>query len=274
MSLAGALDIAGLSDSGRVRPHNEDSFASNSEIGLIVLADGMGGYSAGEVASAVAVTRVYTETRDALTTLVPGQTDPESGLRYESVILGDAIRRANEEIFSTADENREFSGMGTTIVCALFYDNRLTCAHAGDSRMYRLREGRLEQMTVDHTVVQEVVDGGMITRDEAREAFNPSLVTRALGADRNLTADINECKVITGDLFMLCSDGLTNMVEEAAIARILSEPGGLDTAAERLVSLANRNGGEDNITVALIRVVDDFKAKGNWQTQMLNLLNP
>ncbi len=273
MKLNKALEIAFVTDPGRVRGHNEDSVASDATVGLIVLADGMGGYHAGEVASAIAVTRIFCETREGLATLVPGQTDRESGLRYESLIVRDAIRKANEEVFRLAAQRSDYSGMGTTIVAALFYDNRLTCAHAGDSRMYAFTYGKLRQLTEDHSVVREFVKTGMYSEDEAKASFNPNIVTRALGASVELEVDILERTVQPGDLFMVCSDGLSNMVREDRIEKTLAKIPDLKSCARELVDLANKSGGEDNISVALIRVVSEYKAQEDWQTQMLDWFN-
>lgn len=273
MSLAEALEIVGISDTGRVRDHNEDSFASDPDLGLVVLADGMGGYRAGEVASAVAVTKVFCDTRDSLLALVPGQVDRESGLRYESLIVRDAILQANKEVYAAARDHSEYSGMGTTVVAALFYDNRLTCAHVGDSRMYALRDSKFEQLTVDHTVVQEFIQTGMYSEAEAKASFSSNLVTRALGVEREIEVDIHERSVRPGDLYLLCSDGLTNMVNEAKMVKALSKKQDLGACAKRLTQLANRGGGEDNISIVLIRVNREFKAEESWQTQMLDWFN-
>jgi protein phosphatase len=274
MNLDKSLEIVCASDTGRVRSHNEDSTASDASLGLVILADGMGGYSAGEVASAIAVTRVFLDTRDGLTTLVPGQTDRKSGLRYESLIVHDAVRQANDDVIAMAAESAEYNGMGTTIVAALFYDNRLTCAHAGDSRMYVWRNRQLKQLTDDHSVVREIVKSGMYSEDEARASFNPNLVTRALGADRQLEVDIYEHPVKPGDLYLVCSDGLTNLVNEDRIAKILMTQDNLDHCAQQLIHFANKGGGDDNISVALVRVKSEYGAEENWQTQMINWFNP
>ena len=273
MKLKEALEVVWISDSGRVRNHNEDSTAVDETLGLVILADGMGGYRAGEVASAMAVTTTFRRTRDSLASLVPGQTDKETGLTYESLTVRDAIARANEDVFEAATNISEFKGMGTTLVAALFYDNRLTCAHVGDSRMYAFREKQMAQLTVDHTVVQEFVQTGLYSVDEARESFNPSLVTRALGVEQDIVVDVHERSVKTDDLYLLCSDGLTDMVGEDKIELELAKPQPLEACAERLLQLANKGGGEDNISIILVKVVGDFKAEENWQTQMLDWFN-
>lgn len=273
MKLDKALEIALATDSGRVRNHNEDSVAGDASLGLVVLADGMGGYHAGEVASAVAVTRIFQEARDGLKTLVPGQVDHVSGLHYESLILSDAIRLANEEVYELATQRKEYRGMGTTIVVALFFDNQLTCAHAGDSRMYAYSEGNLERLTEDHSVVREFINTGMYSEDEARATFNPSLVTRALGAEKELQVEIREKKVTPGEVYMVCSDGLTNMLGDDRIREVLGSPLDLEACARELVEQANKSGGEDNISIALIRVVSEYKAEEDWQTKMIHWFN-
>lgn len=273
MNLDKALEIALATDSGRVRDHNEDSVAGNASSGLVILADGMGGYHAGEVASAVAVTRIFREVRDGLKTLVPGQVDHVSGLYYETLMVRDAIKFANAEVFELASKRKEYRGMGTTIVVALFFENQLTCAHAGDSRMYAFSGGKLKRMTEDHSVVREFINTGMYSEDEARATFNPSLVTRALGAEKELQVEIQEMKVEPGEIYLVCSDGLTNMVGEDRIEEVLGSPLDLDACARELVEQANKSGGEDNITVALIRVVSEYKAEEDWQTKMINWFN-
>lgn len=269
-----ALEIVSITDTGRVRTHNEDSVASDQSLGLVVLADGMGGYAAGEAASAIAVTQVFCETRRAILALVPGQTDNETGLRYESLIIRDAIRHANSRIYDAAREEEAFNGMGTTIVAAHFYDNFLTCAHVGDSRMYLLRGEQMQQLTMDHTVVQEFVDNGMYTEAEAKASFDSNLVTRALGVDEETEIDILEQPVQPGDLYLVCSDGLTSMVKESKIAKALQKKQRLEERARRLAQMANRGGGDDNISIVLIQVNNEFEAEKTWQNQLLDWFNP
>lgn len=269
-----ALEMVSISDTGRVRSHNEDSIASDRSLGLAVLADGMGGYRAGEVASAIAVTQVFREVRAGLMSLVPGQTDGESGLRYESLIVRDAIRHANGEVYDMARRDQEFDGMGTTIVASHFYDNFMTCAHVGDSRMYLLRDASMTQLTVDHTVVQEFVQNGLYSEAEAKASFDSNLVTRALGVDEEIEIDIHEQPVLPGDVYMICSDGLTSTVAETKILKTLQKKQRLEDCARRLTQQANRGGGDDNISVVLIRINAEFEAEQNWQTQMLDWFNP
>ncbi len=269
MILRDAIEIAVASDTGRVRQHNEDSTALDIDIGLAVLADGMGGYKAGEVASAIATTTIYREISNALETLVRGQTDQATGYRYESLVMRDAIALANEIIFKAAHDDPEFDGMGTTAVATLFYDNRVTIAHVGDSRGYRWRGGRLEQLTVDHTVVQEYLNSGLYTPEQARTSTDKNLVTRALGIASDVEVDLGEYKVQSQDIYLLCSDGLTDLVADPAIAAALEKRNEtLDSSASRLVGLANSKGGIDNISIILVRITQPFTTPSSWQTKL------
>lgn len=269
MILSEAIEIAVVSNTGKVRQHNEDSTAQDVEIGLAVLADGMGGYKAGEVASAIATTTIYRDVRSALETLVPGQTDQATGYRYESLVVRDAVAAANEIIYKVAREDPDFDGMGTTVVVALFYDNRVTVANVGDSRGYRWRDGKLEQLTVDHTVVQEYLNSGLYTPEQARASTDKNLVTRALGIAADVEVDLREYKVQAKDTYLLCSDGLTDLVDDAAIAAALGmRSASLEQSAARLVELANSRGGIDNISITLVHIIQPFSTPSSWQTKL------
>ncbi|MCP5149338.1 MAG: Stp1/IreP family PP2C-type Ser/Thr phosphatase [Ectothiorhodospiraceae bacterium] len=271
MSLEGKLEIYGLTDVGRKRSHNEDSIGSDTSLGLLVLADGMGGYKAGEVASAIAVNMILEEVRAGLKRVRPGDTDDESGFSRESMIVRDAIEHANQTIFQTAQSQPQCHGMGTTVVTAAFYDNRMTVAHVGDSRLYRMREARLEQVTSDHSLLQELVDKGFYTPEEARKSLNKNLVTRAMGIEREVVPDVQEDMVLPGDVYLLCSDGLTDQVEDEEIGDILREcRGNLEEAARTLVQRANEMGGKDNISVILARTLKPFKARKSWYSRMFD----
>ena len=270
-----ALEFAALADVGKTRDHNEDAVAIRPELGLAVVADGMGGYNSGEVASAIAVDTVVEEVTRSVPELVPGQTDPNTGLHYETIVLRDAISRANTKIFRSARENKAHSGMGTTVATALFWDNRVSLAHVGDSRIYRLRDGALTPLTKDHSVVQEVLGDSTLSEEEAKKAFHSNLVTRALGVEKRTTMDLVERTARPEDVFLLCSDGLTNMVDDFAITKLLSKkPKDLESAAKRLVQQANRNGGADNISVVLVRVVKEFSSGADWQANVLDIFAP
>ena len=182
-NLKGKLRCVGLSDTGKVREHNEDTIAIDADIGLLVLADGMGGYNAGEVASGIAVKTIVNLVREAVIREDLEGQDAESGLARPSIILRDAIYRANKIIHQTSKTQPQCEGMGTTVVCCLFYDNKVSIAHVGDSRLYRLRNDRFEQVTMDHSLLQELVDRGFYSQQEAQRATNKNYVTRALGVD-------------------------------------------------------------------------------------------
>lgn len=271
MSLKGKITIAGRTDTGRVREHNEDSIGQDPELGLLVLADGMGGLKAGEVASAMAVEVVTRELVDVLRSLDPGQSDDDTGYALESLAVGRAVVRANETIFQVAQSQPQCAGMGTTLVVLLFYDDRLTVAHVGDSRMYRLRDGEFEQITLDHSLVQELVNRGFYTPEEAREATHKNIVTRALGIGEDVEYDLLEEVALPGDTFLLCSDGLNDMVDDPTIRAILLEnQDNLDAAVDRLVGAANDNGGRDNVSVLLARVDRPFPVKSGWLSRLIS----
>jgi PPM family protein phosphatase len=263
------LEMATRSDTGRVRPHNEDSVFVKPELGLVVLADGMGGYNAGEVASSMATTLLGSGLTAALAERSPD--DPAGdGRLWAQVALAREIGCTNEVIHEAAANQPQYFGMGTTVVVALFYDDRVTIAHVGDSRLYRLREGALEVLTRDHSVLQEQVDDGIITPEQARQSKKSNnLLTRALGADPVVDADIVNKEMRPGDLYLLCSDGLTDMLSDGTIAEVLRDLGELpDRCAERLVELANENGGRDNVTVALVRVVRTKPLPRGWWVRL------
>ncbi len=262
MTLKSRLRSVGLTDTGKVREHNEDSIAMDADIGLFVLADGMGGYNAGEVASGIAVKTIMNLVREAYAIQDLSGTDKATGLSRPAVILRDAIARANKIIHHTAKSQEQCEGMGTTIVAGLFHDNRVIIAHVGDSRMYRLRGDRFEQVTMDHSLLQELVDRGFYTPEEAQRVTNKNYVTRALGVEASADIEIHEEPVHRGDFLVLCSDGLSDMVEDEDIHLTISTFGvNLDTVSKQLVQLANDNGGRDNISVMLIQVLDLFPAR-------------
>jgi protein phosphatase len=262
VSMKGKLRAIGLSDTGRVREHNEDAIAWDNEIGLFVLADGMGGYNAGEVASGIAVKTIVNLVREAYAQQDLVGTDKSSGLSRPGIILRDAIARANKIIHQTSKTQEKCEGMGTTVVAGLLYDNRLIVAHVGDSRMYRLRTDRFEQITMDHSLLQELVDRGFYTPEEAQRVTNKNYVTRALGVEPSVEVEIHEHPVQRGEWLVFCSDGLTDMVEDEDIHLTISTFGAnLDTVAKQLVQLANDNGGRDNISVILAQVTEPFPVR-------------
>jgi serine/threonine protein phosphatase PrpC len=272
MNIEGKVEVTGLSDVGRKRSHNEDSIGSDTAVGLTVLADGMGGYKAGEVASAMAVNGIMEVIRDRLQGFKHGSVDDLTGFTRESLLMKEAVERANQEINSVALSQPQCAGMGTTLVAAMFYDDRVTIAHVGDSRLYRMRKGNLEQITVDHSLLQELVDKGFYTPEEAKQSLNKNLVTRAMGIESTVVPDVQEDAAIPGDIYLLCSDGLTDLVEDDQISLIIEKHSAdLDKVASNLVQLANENGGKDNISVILARVLKPFpSSKRGWYSKFVD----
>ena len=262
MSLRGKIAFSEITDTGKVRDHNEDAIGTNDEIGLLVLADGMGGYNAGEVASGIAVQIVGELAAEGAQREEREGIDPHSGLMRQSIVLRDAVYRANKIIYQTAKSQTHCEGMGTTIVAGMFYDNKVSIAHVGDSRAYRLRGGQFEQITADHSLLQELVDRGFYSQEEAQRSTNRNYVTRALGVEPTVEVEVTEHEVLPDDIYLLCSDGLCDMVEDEDIHLTISTfNASLDVVGQQLVDLANDHGGRDNISVMLAQVLDTFPAR-------------
>jgi len=269
-TLKGKLMFVGQTDTGRVREHNEDTIATDPDVGLLVLADGMGGYNAGEVASGIAVKTITNLVREGLLREDLASIDRSTGLTRPSIVLRDAITRANKIIYQTARSQAECEGMGTTVVAALFYDNRISIAHVGDSRLYRQRGSQIAQVTMDHSLLQELVDRGFYSPEEAQRAANKNYVTRALGVEPQVEVEVQEHPVDKGDIFILCSDGLSDMVEDEDIRLTISTFGAnLDTVAKQLIQLANENGGRDNVSVVLAQANEAFPASRGVMDKLL-----
>jgi len=213
MDLSTKLEIVNQSDVGRKRPHNEDSTITDGRNGLVILADGMGGYKAGEVASALAVTNILYGVTQGLKKIKKGQTDENTGFCNESLVIRESVVQTNADIYNTAKEDPQCQGMGTTIVVGLFHNNILSIAHVGDSRLYLLRNNYLQQVTKDHSLIQELIDRGLYTSEEAHANTPKNLVTRAMGIEANVEVDLVEERVLPGDIYLLCSDGLNDMVK-------------------------------------------------------------
>jgi len=261
-TLRGKIRAVGLTDVGRVREHNEDTIGVDPDIGLMVLADGMGGYNAGEVASGIAVKTIMSLVKEAFDSQELDSVDAETGLARTSIVLRDAIIRANKIIFQTAKTQPQCEGMGTTIVACLFADNKVAIAHVGDSRAYRLRSNHFEQLTLDHSLLQELVDRGFYSQAEAARATNKNYVTRALGVESTVDVEIHEYPAQKGDVYVLCSDGLSDMVEDDDIHLTISTfSANLETVAKQLIQLSNDNGGRDNVSLILAQVVESFAAR-------------
>lgn len=249
------FQIVGLTDSGRMRDQNEDHIAFAPEAGLAIVADGMGGHRAGEVASRMAVESIL---RQVVITLT--ETAGSGSGALEVSAMREAIQQANQEIYNLARTNPDYEGMGSTVVAALFYGSKLCVGHVGDSRLYRYRDTILEQVTEDHSVVQELVSRGLVTVEEARVSISKNLVTRALGIDPAVEADISEHDVYDDDVYLLCSDGINDVLADGDIEMMLTEHGrNLDTVVKALVDTANERGGPDNISVILVRVRGGFE---------------
>jgi serine/threonine protein phosphatase PrpC len=265
------LNVASLSHPGMVRSHNEDAAFVDGVAALAVLADGMGGYNAGEVASGIAVDVI---TRNMVPELRSRRdltkVDGSSGLTHAALFLQQQIEAANKAIYEVAHQRAECAGMGTTIVASVFCGNRASIGHVGDSRCYRLRGETLEQLTRDHSLLQEQIDSGMLTPERAKYSLNKNLVTRALGIDETAPVDIVEYRIETGDVYLLCSDGLTDMVDADVIGAILARSrNNLAAAAAELVDLANRSGGRDNISVVLVGIPPGFLPSTGWVQRWL-----
>ena len=246
MSAPAVFDYAAITDTGRMRTHNEDALAVAPGIGLVVLADGMGGYAAGEVASDIAVSVI----RD-----VVGQHFLHQAIVADELwqVLVDAVLEANTAIIAAAADEPSYRGMGATLVTGLFHGSLLVLAHVGDSRAYRLRDGLLTLLTRDHSVLQERIDAGLVTPEQARLSNIRNLVTRALGAQVLLSVEVHEHAVERGDVYLFCSDGLNDMLSDEEMTGILlGGTGGLEQACAELISAANDAGGADNVSVVLV----------------------
>lgn len=246
-----------LTDTGRARDNNEDSVAFDEATRVGVLADGMGGYSAGEVASGMATAFIKTELARWLTQA--GDLAPPDQIRRAVEIC---VANANRSIYNASHSNPHYFGMGTTLVVALFQGATLILGHIGDSRCYRLRDGAMLQITKDHSLLQEQIDAGLLTPEQAALAPNKNLVTRALGVEDAVLLELNEHHVLPGDVYLMCSDGLSDMIEDAPISKILQNGLSLEQMAQQLVSLANANGGRDNITVLLAQASVAHEKRG------------
>jgi protein phosphatase len=243
------IDVAMRTDKGLVREQNEDAVGGDPATGLIILADGMGGANAGEVASQLAVDLLVSQ-------LVPeGDNQEPAG----SEVLLEAMQGVNQAILELSQQVPEYQGMGTTLVVGLFRGHSLIYAHVGDSRLYRYRAGALQCLTTDHTLIREMVDmGDFATLEEALMAgVPPNVLTRAFGAEPDVPVDLAECETAVGDIYLFCSDGLTGMLSDHEIEASLQGCGeDLMEQTDDLIELACSRGGIDNISVILARVID------------------
>lgn len=261
-----ALQFAVKTDTGLVRAHNEDAVEINVEHKIAVLADGMGGYNAGEVASGIA-TSVFMAT---LEQRLQQQRRGRLTGKFLQGLMVEAATLANAQILEAARIQPQFSGMGTTLVAALFHHDRIVLAHIGDSRAYRFRQGSLQQLTRDHSQLQEQIDAGLVSPEWARFAPNKNLITRALGVAPQIDVDVNDYPTENDDIYLLCSDGLSDMLSHEQMIDILkSNYSNLDLSCRTLVEAANNNGGRDNTSVVLAKIESSWVAPTSLRERFL-----
>jgi protein phosphatase len=260
------VEIVCRTDTGQVREHNEDCVGGDESLGIAILADGMGGYQAGEVASAMAVRTIMEE-------LVPIIKSFSHSKPYAAaMLLEQAVQKANQVIYKMAEQEIHYRGMGTTVVAVLFHNDLMSVAHVGDSRLYRLRGNDFRQLTKDHSVMQELIDCGYYTPENARHSQNRHTITRAVGIEQKLNVEIQEDRVLYQDIYLLCSDGLSDMLNEDEMYTIVSSNiNSLEQAAQLLIGAANDKGGKDNISLILVRPVAQ---KGWLRSGFRALFNP
>ena len=239
-------EICTETNTGLARDNNEDAVAFDPATRLCILADGMGGYNAGEIASGMAVAFIKSEMSRWLS-----QAGRHANVKEVRRAMEICVENANHSIFNAANSNPQYTGMGTTLVVGVFQDDKLILGHIGDSRCYRLRGTEFQQITKDHSLLQEQIDAGLITPEQALTSLNKNLVTRALGVEDTVSVELHEHRVEDGDIYVMCSDGLSDMVNDAAIARIMTEGSPLEQKAKELIAIANEAGGRDNISVVL-----------------------
>ncbi|MBR4874335.1 MAG: Stp1/IreP family PP2C-type Ser/Thr phosphatase [Clostridia bacterium] len=237
------MKVSSATSVGRIRPSNEDSYfvspPDKSDMVLAVVADGMGGHNAGEIASGKAVSILKKNVQEG------------NGENPRDILIR-AVEKANREIYEMSIKESKFSGMGTTITACIADDNRITAAQVGDSRLYLIREDKITQITKDHSLVEMLLENGRITKEEAKHHPQKNVITRAVGTEKNVEVDMYEFTANKGDVILLCSDGLVNMVENEEILSVIISRDALDSAADKLVDAAENAGGTDNITVVLI----------------------
>ena len=244
-------EIYADTDPGLARDNNEDAVAFDSSTGLCILADGMGGYNAGEIASGMATAFIKSEMSRWLC-----QAGKNANAKEVKRAMEICVQNANHSIFNAANSNPQYTGMGTTLVVGVFQADRLVIGHIGDSRCYRLRGDTFVQITKDHSLLQEQIDAGLITPEQALTSANKNLVTRALGVEDAVLLDVTEHIVEAGDIYLMCSDGLSDMVRDQAISDVMLPHANLELTVKQLISAANANGGRDNISVILVQSIE------------------
>jgi serine/threonine protein phosphatase PrpC len=255
------IEAGARTDLGRVRKNNEDCYEVQPTLNLYVLSDGMGGEAHGEVASALAVQTIMTHCQQAENShSTPTFGEPKPDVSERTNRLASAIHLANRKVFEMASANAGHKGMGATIVAAWIEGQKLSLAHVGDSRAYLLRAGSLDQLTADHSLVAEKVRIGILTPQEADASELQSVLTRAVGTKEDVEVDADEQMLLVGDSLLLCSDGLSRMVTDPEIASTLLTSTSAQNAADRLVDLANENGGVDNVSVIVLRILPNSES--------------
>ena len=254
--MALSIEVAGKSDVGCVRTNNEDNLGYDTRYGIFLVCDGMGGQAAGEVASKMAVDTVLNYFRESgKNGFYPQVGEPVEGVSERAGALASAIHLANEAIFEAAHQHAAQAGMGSTIVAVLFKDEFLSVGHVGDSRIYLMRNGELQQLTQDHSLVAEQVRRGLITKEEAEHSDVQNIILKALGPEEHAQPDLDDLMARPGDLLLMCSDGLTREVKDDRIQEIINEAPNLRKACEGLIEAARAHGGNDNVTCLLLRIV-------------------
>ena len=257
------LTALGKTDQGQVRSNNEDNFFLDEKLGLLVVADGMGGHASGETASKLAVNVMRDYFQGSRQVIGNGNSS------YSEITnrLNSAIGLANLAVFEAAQSSPQLKGMGTTIAAVCLNGNQLSIAHIGDSRVYLLRSGSIEQLTDDHSLVQEQIKHELITKEEAAKSEMKNILTKALGVSADTEAALDELTMFDGDILLLCSDGLYNMVSDETMLDIVSLAGTASAACDALINTANENGGKDNITVVL-----GYLEKNKWYSVLLKFV--
>ena len=259
--------VAGLTDIGVVRKNNEDNYGYDERLGVFLVCDGMGGAAAGEVASKLSVDTVLNYFRQSAKSHkfpVYGQTF--EGVSERANALASAIQLANQAVFETGSKHASQRGMGSTVVAVMAKGNAFSIAHVGDSRIYLIRHGHIQQLTNDHSLVAEQVRRGLITKEQAEKSEMQNIIIRALGSEETVKPDVDDLIALPGDILLLCSDGLSKPVKDEWMLGIVQEAPTLDQACKDLIDSAKAHGGDDNITCVLIKMVEE-----PWYKRMFGL---
>lgn len=270
--LDNALKFTGVTNAGCTRAKNEDCITWNAKLGLAIVTDGMGGANAGEIAGQITAETILKEVGEGIEDQPYDPTEVDEGEIHNraSLMLYNSLQKANKVVLRIANDQPECNGMGTTALATLFYDNKISVAHVGDSRLYLLRDEQLTQLTEDHTVLQKVISSGIYSREEAERTVNKSIVTRAVGVSVDLNIDILEQPTLPGDLYIMCSDGLSDIVPYKEIRSLLIAKRKKKELAQNLVDLAIEKGGSDNISVVLVKVSKPYKLQRSFIQKLLN----